>query len=123
MERFFLSASALSGLVAVALGAFAAHALKNSLDDYSLKVFHTGVSYQFYHTFALALVGLLISRLDQPSLKVAGYAFLFGIVVFSGSLYLLAFTKTRAWGAVTPIGGVAFLIGWFSLFISVWKRG
>jgi len=123
MERLFLSASAVSGFLAVALGAFAAHGLKNSLDEYFLKVFHTGVEYQFYHTFALALVGLLAARGESTSLKFAGYAFLFGIVVFSGSLYVLALTKTKAWGAVTPFGGIGFLVGWAGLLVAAFKKG
>lgn len=123
MERFFLSASAVSGFVAVILGAFAAHGLKSHLDEYFLKVFHTGVAYHFYHTFALALVGVLAARGENTQLKFAGYAFLFGIVVFSGSLYILALTKTKAWGAVTPFGGVGFLIGWAGLFVAVLKKG
>jgi uncharacterized membrane protein YgdD (TMEM256/DUF423 family) len=123
MEKFFLASSALSGFISVLLGAFGAHALKNILDEYFMKVFHTGVEYQFYHTFALALVGLAASRYESPLLKYAGIAFLVGIILFSGSLYLLAFTKTKAWGAVTPIGGVSFLLGWGMMFIALMRKG
>lgn len=120
--NLFLFLSAISGFLSVAFGAFGAHALKASLDDYHLKVFHTGVEYQFYHTFALALVGLLLVRADQPLVRWSGYSFLAGILIFSGSLYLLALTRVGKWGAVTPIGGLAFLIGWALLAYSACRR-
>ena len=116
--NLFLLLSAISGFLSVAFGAFGAHALKASLDEYHLKVFHTGVDYQFYHTFALALVGLLLLRGDQPLLRASGYSFLVGTVIFSGSLYLLALTRVGKWGAVTPIGGLAFLVGWVLLAVA-----
>ncbi len=108
----------------MALGAFAAHALKDRFDDYSLKVFHTGVDYQFFHSFALAVVGILFLFTDHVLLRWAGSAFALGIFIFSGSLYLLAFTQIRVWGAVTPFGGISFLIGWGILFyfcLAVWN--
>lgn len=119
----FLTLSAAFGFLSVALGAFGAHALKASLDEYHLKVFHTGVEYQFFHTFALALVGVLLARGENNLIRYAGFAFVFGILVFSGSLYLLALTKISKWGAVTPIGGLAFLVGWALLFFATFKRG
>ena len=123
MDRFFLTLSAVSGFVSVALGAFAAHGLKSRLEEDLLKVFHTGVEYQFYHTFALALVGLLFaSQKEMSGLKLSGFAFLFGIVVFSGSLYALALTRVRTWGAVTPLGGLGFLVGWAALAYSIYKQ-
>lgn len=121
MAKCFLFLSSVSGLLAVAFGAFGAHALKRHLDEELLKIFHTGVEYQFYHTFALAMTGVLLFRSDHSFLKFSGYAFALGIMIFSGSLYLLALTKVRTWGAVTPIGGVLFLIGWLLLAIGTIK--
>ena len=121
MAKCFLIASAVSGFLSVALGAFGAHALKDRLDEYHLKVFHTGVQYQFFHVFALALVAVLILRQYHPLLKASGYAFIIGTIIFSGSLYLLALTKVKLWGAVTPIGGLGFLIGWVLLAIALTK--
>jgi uncharacterized membrane protein YgdD (TMEM256/DUF423 family) len=101
--------------LAVALGAFGAHALKNSLSDPMKLVFETGIRYQFIHGLALFVVAWLASRTDSAYVTLAGWSFLIGILLFSGSLYLLSLTNTPRWGAVTPIGGLAFLIGWISL--------
>ena len=120
--RFFLLLSAFFGFFSVALGAFGAHALKAIRDEYHLKVFHTGVDYQFFHTFALALVALLLQQGDSSWLRASGHAFWIGILVFSGSLYLLTLTQVGKWGAVTPLGGMSFLVGWILLFIGIWKR-
>lgn len=119
MERLFLLMGAVSAFLAVALGAFGAHGLKSILDDYSLKVFHTGVEYQFYHALALIMVGSLLGR--YPGLERVGWAFAFGTVVFSGSLYALALTGVKILGAITPIGGVSFLVGWALLALSFWR--
>lgn len=102
-----LRIGAVSAFISVALGAFGAHALKETLDAYRLGVFQTGVHYQFFHAIAMCLVGLT----PRPS-KPAFYAFLAGSVIFSGSLYALALTGARFWGAITPLGGLSFLIGW-----------
>lgn len=120
--HFFTLAGSVSGFLAVLLGAFGAHGLKQILDDYSLKVFHTGVEYQFYHTFALILVGMLLQQRDIAQLRYSGYAFLIGTVIFSGSLYLLAVTKVKILGAITPIGGVCFLVGWVLFAVSYFKQ-
>ncbi|KGE04195.1 DUF423 domain-containing protein [Pseudohaliea rubra] len=120
--KLFLSLGALAGLLAVALGAFGAHALRGHLDDYARGVFETAVQYHFYHALALVLVGVLL--LSQPAttlLKSSGWLFLIGIAVFSGSLYLLAITGTKWLGAVTPLGGLAFLAGWGCLAAASWK--
>ena len=107
----FIMAGSLFAFAAVGLGAFGAHFLKNRLSSEFLEIFHAGVSYQFYHALALLAFGLLAE--NRPCFRPwPGYAFIFGIVVFSGSLYLLAFTQIRILGAITPIGGVAFLVGW-----------
>ncbi|MHA7815860.1 MAG: DUF423 domain-containing protein [Pseudohaliea sp.] len=122
MAKLFLSLGALAGLLAVAFGAFGAHALRGRLDDYARGVFETAVQYHFYHALALALVGVLL--LSQPAtalLKSSGWLFLIGIAVFSGSLYLLAITGIKWLGAVTPIGGLAFIAGWGCLAAAAWK--
>ena len=117
-----LLGGALAGLLAVALGAFGAHALRGRLDEYARGVFETAVQYHFYHALALALVGVLL--LSQPAtalLKSSGWLFLIGIAVFSGSLYLLAITGIKWLGAVTPLGGLAFIAGWGCLAAAAWK--
>lgn len=122
MARYFISLAAFSGFIAVALGAFGAHALKNRLDDYALGVYQTAVQYQLYHSLALLGVGVLALQLPTSRMLTAsGVAFILGILVFSGSLYLLSFTGLRWLGAITPIGGLAFLIGWLLLMIVGWN--
>ena len=109
-------------MCAVALGAFGAHALKNRFDDYALGVFQTAVQYHFYHSLALLAVGVI--ALNQPHntlLRSSGWLFLVGILVFSGSLYLLSLSGMRWLGAVTPIGGLAFIAGWGCLAATGWK--
>lgn len=103
------------GALAVALGAFAAHALKDTLDAHSLALWRTAVEYQFVH--ALALIGVALASKDPPSLagRFAGSAFLVGVVLFSGSLYALALGGPRALGLLAPIGGTALIAGWIAL--------
>jgi len=113
--RHFVVLGAVNGFLAVAFGAFAAHALKNLLSTGLLEVFQTGVEYQALHALALLVVGLLGRDGHSRSLNLSGWAFATGILLFSGSLYLLALTDTRWLGAITPLGGTAFLIGWGSL--------
>ncbi|MCB0082628.1 MAG: DUF423 domain-containing protein, partial [Caldilineaceae bacterium] len=109
MERTFFTLAALLGGLAVALGAFGAHALSGRVEARLLEVFETGVRYHFYHALALGLVILALSRWPNSGLvPVAGWLFIAGIAVFSGSLYLMTFTGARWLGAITPIGGVAF---------------
>jgi uncharacterized membrane protein YgdD (TMEM256/DUF423 family) len=122
VAKLFLSLGALAGLLAVAFGAFGAHALRGRLDEYARGVFETAVQYHFYHALALVLVGILL--LSQPAtalLKSSGWLFLIGIAVFSGSLYLLAITGIKWLGAVTPLGGLAFIAGWGCLAAAAWK--
>jgi len=123
MIRFFLLAASLAGLLAVALGAFGAHALKARLSPDLLAVWHTAVQYQFYHVLALLAVALLMMNgaLESTALKIAGIAFVIGMLVFSGSLYVLCLSGVRWLGAVTPLGGVAFLVGWIALFVFAWQ--
>lgn len=109
------------GLLGVALGAFAAHGLRSRLPVDLLEIFETGVRYQMYHALALLAVGWAASRWPHASTHAAGWAFIVGIVVFSGSLYVLSLTGMRWFGAITPIGGVAFLVGWALLIWSAWR--
>lgn len=113
---------AIAGGIAVILGAFGAHGLKSRVDPEMLAVFETGVRYQMYHALALLAVGL--ARLHWPTglVSAAGWFFLAGIVIFSGSLYLMTATGARWLGAITPIGGVAFILGWVLLAAGVWRE-
>ncbi len=122
MAKLFITLASLSGMLAVVFGAFGAHGLKGKLDDQALKVFETAVQYHFYHTFALLVVGVI--ALNQPQtvlLKSSGWLFVIGILVFSGSLYLLSLTGVRWLGAITPLGGLAFIAGWACLAATGWK--
>ena len=107
--------AALAGFFGVALGAFAAHALKSTLSPDMLAAFETGVRYQMYHAFALFAAAWGFARGQARAFALAGWLFVAGIVLFSGSLYLMALTGTRWLGAVTPLGGLAFLAGWLCL--------
>lgn len=123
MAKTFLVIAALSGLLAVIIGAFGAHGLKNRLTEDLLAVYQTGVQYHFYHTLALLMVGLLLMQIPQASLlNWSGWLFIVGIMVFSGSLYLLAVTGTRWLGAITPLGGLAFIAGWLTLAIALYNN-
>lgn len=123
MPKVFICIAAISGFLSVALGAFGAHALKSRLDSHYLEVWSTAVSYQMYHSLALLFVALLLMKWPNTSLlNISGYGFLFGIVVFSGSLYLLCLTGTKWLGAITPIGGVAFLVAWACLAYAAWRQ-
>jgi uncharacterized membrane protein YgdD (TMEM256/DUF423 family) len=122
MAKLFITLASLSGMLAVAFGAFGAHALRGRLDDYAQGVFQTAVQYHFYHSLALLAVGLI--ALNQPHtalLRNSGWLFFVGIFVFSGSLYLLSVTGVRWLGAITPIGGLAFIAGWGCLAAASWK--
>ena len=122
MANLFITLGAISGMLAVAFGAFGAHALKNRLDDYALGVFETAVQYHFYHSLALLAVGILaISQPHTALLRSSGILFLVGLVIFSGSLYVLSLTGVRVLGAITPLGGLAFIAGWACLATVGWK--
>ena len=101
---------ALSAFLAVALGAFGAHALRDRLAPDLLAIFETGARYHLVHAVAIVVVGFAEARL--PAVRVSGFLFLLGTLLFSGSLYALALTGVRGWGAVTPLGGLLFLVGW-----------
>jgi len=113
--RFWLASAALNGFVAVAMGAIAAHALKNSLAPEALEWVRTGSTYQMWHALALLALALMPGTAAVASRRIAGWAFLIGCGLFSGSLYLLAFTGWYGFASVTPIGGAAFLVGWAAL--------
>ncbi len=115
MDRTFILISALAGFIGVALGAFGAHGLRGRLTPEMLAVFETGVRYQLVHAVALLAVAGLMDRLGGRLIAAAGWLFLTGMVLFSGSLYLLALTGITILGAITPLGGLAFLAGWACL--------
>ncbi len=113
MLNTFYLLGALSAGLGVALGAFGAHALRARLSSERLATFETGVRYQLYHAFGLLLIAAAASAWpDSLWLTIAGWAFTAGTLLFSGSLYLLAFSGQRRWGAITPLGGLAFIVGW-----------
>ena len=110
-QKSILIIAAISGAIAVGIGAFGAHGLKGMLAaNGRLDVFETAVRYHFYHTLALLATGILIAQF--PGLRVSAWLFLIGILIFSGSLYTLALTNHSRWGAVTPLGGLALIAGW-----------
>ena len=115
MARWFITLGALCGASAVSLGAFGAHALKARLPEYQLAIYHTGVEYQFYHALGLLLIGLLQHQRPARSQVLAGWFMFVGIVFFSGSLYVMSLTGIRWLGAITPVGGISFVIAWIML--------
>ncbi|WP_414565386.1 MULTISPECIES: DUF423 domain-containing protein [unclassified Anabaena] len=120
MAQIFVSIAAVLGGLSVAAGAFASHALREKISERSLEIFDTGARYQMYHALALLLVAVLISRTEspQPTLVASGWLFIIGMAIFSGSLYALSLTGVKILGAITPIGGAAFLAGWGALAIA-----
>ena len=121
MDRIFFTLGALSAGLAVALGAFGAHALKSRLDADLLAVFETGVRYQLVHALALLAVAWAATRWPGPLVNASGWLFVAGTLLFSGSLYALALSGARWMGAITPLGGVAWLVAWALLAWSAWK--
>lgn len=128
MHKGFIKTAAILGVLAVTLGAFATHALKERISDYAVNIFETGVRYQFYHVFALLVAGILYKEFPNRFIKWAGILFITGIILFSGSLYCLMYIKGAVmpgykWiGAITPIGGLAFILGWLTLFIGCFAK-
>ena len=115
MERFFAVAGAVAAMIAVMIGAFGAHALKGRVSPGDLEIFETGVRYHMYHALGLFAVAWAASRWPSGVTTIAGWLMIAGIVIFSGSLYILVLTGQRWLGAVTPIGGVALIAGWGAL--------
>lgn len=122
MPRYLITTGAFSAALAVALGAFAAHALKSRMPPEALAVFQTGVQYQFYHSLGLILVGILAQRQQETRLlSAAGLLMALGILLFSGSLYALSTTGIRSLGIITPIGGAGFIGAWLLVALGVWR--
>jgi uncharacterized membrane protein YgdD (TMEM256/DUF423 family) len=128
MNKTFLISASFSGALAVTLGAFGAHGLKKIVDGDAVAVFQTGVQYQMYHSLALLAVGILFEKYPGKWMKWAGICFITGIILFSGSLYLLTALKAmdqvnlNGVGIITPFGGVFFILGWLFLFLAVRKK-
>ena len=120
MTRIFLAIASSLGGLSVALGAFASHALKEKLTERALEIWKTGTQYQMYHALTLILVALLLTRTENPDplLNTSGIAFIIGIALFCGSLYTLSLTGIKWLGAIAPLGGLAFIIGWACLAIA-----
>ena len=128
MQKTFLKTAAVLGALSVILGAFGAHALKQLITDKNLQTFETGVRYQFYHVIALFITGILYKDFTNNYLEWAGRLFCLGILLFSGSLYLLSFieltdmTGLKWVGAITPLGGVCFITAWLLLAVGISKK-
>jgi uncharacterized membrane protein YgdD (TMEM256/DUF423 family) len=128
MHKRFITTGALLGAIAVALGAFGAHGLKKIVPAETVQTFQTGVQYQMYHALALLLTGLLYEKCFQKFARIAGVLFLIGVILFSGSLYLLTAGKAAEIasfdrsGILTPFGGIAFIAGWLFLFLAAMKK-
>ncbi len=118
--RSWIIMGSLHMALAVILGAFAAHALKSMLDEYSTDIYKTGNFYHFIHALALIMVGVLQQQFDLD-LTISGFSFFIGMVIFSGSLYSIALTGVKGLGAITPIGGLLFIIGWAYMAIQFYK--
>lgn len=121
MLRSYLLLAAFFGFTGVALGAFAAHGLKARLSAEYLAIFHTGVTYQLIHALALFGVAILSAHLPGKLVTWAGALFILGILLFSGSLYVLTLTGIGKFGMITPLGGTAFLAGWLCLGLTAWR--
>lgn len=121
MERLFFIIGSLSACIGVAAGAFAAHGLKGKLNPDQLVIFEIGVRYQMYHAFALIAAAWALTKWPSQLINTGGWMFVIGTLIFSGSLYLLSLSGIKLLGAVTPIGGLAFLAGWVCLAWGSWK--
>lgn len=122
MDRIFICLASILGGLSVMAGAFGAHSLKAQISESALEIFKTGAQYQMYHALALLFIGLWINQTETPQSVVmaAGWAWIAGIVIFSGSLYALSLTGIKWLGAIAPLGGVAFIIGWGCLaFVAI----
>ncbi len=121
--KLFLLLGSANAMLAVILGAFGAHALKARLDESMLKIYHTGVEYHFYHALGLILIGTIALNIPVTAwIKSSGWMMFFGIILFSGSLYLLSILNIRWLGMITPFGGFLFIFAWLSLCIAIFKQ-
>ena len=122
MQKIFLLSATIFGSLAVAFGAFGAHALNKMLEETNrLTTFETAVKYHFYHALLLLLIGLLLDKFDNSFMNYAGVSAILGILIFSGSLYTLCFTGITKLGMITPIGGLFFILSWLFIGLAVWK--
>ena len=121
MERHFLGIGAISAFIAVAAGAFGAHALKDIVSPDRLTVWETAARYQMYHALGLLVVAYLAGQKSAGPARISGWLFVAGTILFSGSLYALTLSGVTLLGAITPLGGVAFLVGWLILAWGVWR--
>jgi len=121
-SRTFIIIGSIAGFLSVALGAFGAHGLKQSLSSELMAIYQTAVSYQIYHSLALILIALIFQYQQNKFIKASGWIMLAGMMVFSGSLYLLTLTDTRWLGAITPIGGTLLLLSWLLLGLGASKK-
>ncbi|MDJ0737273.1 MAG: DUF423 domain-containing protein [Nostocaceae cyanobacterium] len=123
MTQIFLSIGAILAGLSVAAGAFASHGLQDKISERSLSIFQVGARYQMYHALALLVVALLITRTQSPpaTLLASGWLFIIGIAIFSGSLYALSLTGIKILGAITPLGGAAFIAGWSALAVAAFS--
>ncbi len=129
MHKTFAICGVILGGLAVVIGAFGAHALKAKLSAEQLQVFETGIKYQFYHAMALLLLSIFLEKTGSPAMQMAGYFFLSGILLFSGSIYLLSTRELlgiESWkgilGPVTPLGGLCFIVGWLAFLMGIIKN-
>jgi uncharacterized membrane protein YgdD (TMEM256/DUF423 family) len=127
LDRLFLALAGLNGFLGVMLGAFGAHGLRSALASAPdgvrrMEVWETGAHYQLAHAVALAVVAAIATRFQSQALPIAGYLFQAGIVLFSGSLYIIGYSGIRGFGAVTPFGGLCFLAGWISIIVAAFKQ-
>ena len=120
MKDWIVLGSCLMAL-AVAIGAFGAHGLKSKVSNEDLIIFETGVRYQIYHSLALIILGLMTYTIPNLKVSIIGYLFTSGILLFSGSLYILVLTNLRWFGAITPFGGLCFIFGWILFAIKIFK--
>ena len=122
MERWFGVLGAIFGALGVGLGAFGAHGLKGRVEDSSIAIWQTAASYQMWHALALIAVAWVISQGPSTAAKVSGIAFTIGVLIFSGSLYILVLSGQKWLGAITPLGGLALIVGWVSLALALWPQ-
>ncbi|MEV5116035.1 DUF423 domain-containing protein [Peribacillus frigoritolerans] len=119
--KLFVILGALNGFIAVALGAFGAHGLEGKIPDKYLETWQTAVQYQMFHAVGLLVLGLLAGKIDSPLINWSGWLMLIGIILFSGSLFVLSVTQIKVLGAITPLGGVSFLVAWVLMIIAAYK--
>ncbi|MGE7183583.1 DUF423 domain-containing protein [Peribacillus sp. NPDC006672] len=119
--KLFIILGALNAFIAVALGAFGAHGLEGKIPDKYLEIWKTAVQYQMFHAVGLLVLGLLAGKISSPLINWSGWLMLIGIILFSGSLFVLSVTQIKVLGAITPLGGVSFLVAWVLMVIAAYK--